>query len=115
MRLITSVLFPGMLIAECLLVSGCGKSRNGAAPPPTVVNGVNVDVPKLEQSITNKAVQATIGHVGYSLRYGDYAAARADLATLANTPGLTEEQKKIVSDLTEQLNRAISASLPPAR
>src|SRR5262249_41052021 len=85
------VLFPGMLVAVTMLITGCGKSKNGAAPPPTAVNGVNVDVPKLEQmqqSTTNKAVQATIGHVGYSLRYGDYAATRTDLATLANTPGL---------------------------
>jgi hypothetical protein len=111
----TSAFLLGTLVTGSLLVAGCGKSGKGAgAPPPTVVNGVSVDVPKLEQSITNKAAQATLAHVGYSLRYGDYASARQDLAKLASTPGLTEEQKKTVSDLTEQLKQAVSAS-PPAR
>ena len=46
----------------------------------------------------------------YGVRYGDYNKALAELDKLANNASLTEPQKKIVSEVTEQVKKAAASS-----
>jgi hypothetical protein len=45
-----------------------------------------------------------------SIRYGQFSEAVAELGKLANSPGLTEPQKKVATDMLEQMKSVIGIS-----
>ncbi len=104
------------LLAGVLALVGCGKPK---APPPPTVEGVALDIPKLREAFASATPELQGGamDVASSVRYGEYDRALAALAKLANAPGLTEAQKTIVSQVTEQVKQvaAKKAAAPPAR
>lgn len=103
----------GALAAGFLALAGCGQSQK--APPPTVINGVKVDLPKFNQAFVtvNPELQSSLGKVSMAIRYGQYPEAVAELEKLASNASLTEPQKKAATELLEQLKQV--ASQPPAR
>jgi hypothetical protein len=103
-----------VLLAGGLALTGCGKE----APKAPVMEGIAVDVPKLQEAFATASadLQNLVSEVTMGVRYRDYPRATAALAKLANAPGLTEPQKKILSDITEQLKQLASkASTTPPR
>src|SRR5229473_1952121 len=75
-----------------LLGAGCKKE-----PPPTAtVNGVTVDLPKLQQTFANapQDVIVLVNQVGFGIRYNDFIKALSALDQLSNNPNVTEPQKK---------------------
>jgi hypothetical protein len=105
------------LLASVLALAGCGKPT---PPPPPAQQGVTVDLPKLKEAFANASpdLQATVDQVirgvaDRGARYGQHREALAALDKLANTPGLTEPQKKIVSEVTEQIKQL--PAKPPAQ
>ena len=103
----------GVLAAGLLAVAGCGQSQK--APQPMDINGVKVDLPKFRQAFAtvNPELQSSLGKVTMSVRYGQYPEAVAELEKLANNPSLTEPQKKVATEVLQQLKQVVSQT--PAR
>jgi hypothetical protein len=111
----TTNLVSVILLAGTCLFLGCGKgSQNQAGPPPMMLNGVAVDMPKLVQAFPtpNPAVQGSLGKLAFGLRYADYSGAVAELGNIASQPDLTDAQRNLVSNVTEQVKLAISKAPP---
>ncbi len=93
------------LLAGVLALAGCSKEK-----PAPVMEGVAVDLPKLQETFSAAGADAqnAVSEVRMGIRYGDYARATAALNKLAGTAGLTEAQKKVVNDITEQVKQLAS-------
>jgi hypothetical protein len=100
-----------LLLAGGFALAGCGK---GEAPAPAG-QSATVDVPKLREAFANASpeLQASVAEVATSVRYGQHETTLAALAKLAANPALTEAQKKVVSEVTEQIKQL--AAKPAAR
>jgi hypothetical protein len=98
-------------LSACLLVvgSGCGKP---APPPAPQVDGVTVDLPKLNEAFVdaNRDLKTAATMVGFNIRYKKYEDALMALDKLANDPAVTEPQKKIVNDVIEQVKKLAGAA-----
>lgn len=92
---------------------GCNKSGN-ATPPKTDYYGVTVDWPKLDTEFVNgdPAVQDAAFMAKRHIRYERFPQALVELNKLAQNPGLSEPQKKVVSALIEQTKQVIAKGLP---
>jgi len=99
------------LLAGALALAGCGKAKTEAP----VQQGVAIDLPKLNEAFANATpeLQNSVMAVASGVRYGEHAAALAALDKLAKAPGLTDAQKKIVSEVTEQV-KAVASKAPAA-
>lgn len=104
-----------LLPSAVLLCAGCGKSDQ--TPPAPQVHGVTVDVPKLTQAFANAPEQTRtiVTQVGFNIRYTKYEDALKSLDALLNDPGLTPEQKKMVSQVIEQVKQLAGSSAAPAQ
>jgi len=103
------------LLGGALALTGCGKPK---PPAPPVQQGVTIDVPKLRAAFSTASpeVQASVVEASSLIRYGDYSAALTALAKVTNNPSLTEPQKAIVAQVTDQINQAASkVPAPPAQ
>jgi hypothetical protein len=103
-------LFPALIAAAFLLATGCGKSDK--TPPAPQMNGVTVDLPKLTEAFVNSSqeLKATETQVGFNLRYGKYEDALMALDKLASDPAVTEDQKKVVNTVIEQVKKLAGAT-----
>jgi len=101
--------FPGLIAAALLLAGGCGKS---SAPMAPQVNGVTVDLPKLTEAFANSSqeLKSTQTQVGFNIRYGKYEEALMALDKLASDPAVTEDQKKVVNIVIEQVKKLAGAT-----
>jgi hypothetical protein len=100
-------------LAGVLAVAGCGKKQT--APPEQ--QGTKLDLPKLQEAFSKATpeAQTLVTQVLGGVRYGQHAQALAALDKLANTPGITDAQKAIVTQVTEQVKQVMSkaAGAPP--
>ncbi len=104
-----------VLVAATLNLLGCGKSSKPPSPPVTV-NGTTVDLPSLGPALASAPaeVKTALSDAQFAMRYADYPRALADLNKIASNPSLTEDQKKSVNTVIEQLKQAASNSAPRA-
>ena len=100
----------GCLAAVCLMAAGCSKSEQ--APQAPDINGVTVDIPKLNQAFESATpeVKASVTQVGFSIRYGKYEDALMALDKLSSDASLTEPQKKVVAEVIEQVKKLAGAA-----
>jgi len=101
------------LASVALGFAGCKKEDK--IPDTQQVNGVAVEMPKLQQALsttTNDEVRRLVTEAGFNLRYGDYMKSMMALDQLANHPSLTAEQKKIVNDVIEQEKKLAGGGAP---
>lgn len=108
----------GIVAAIVLVAAGCGKSDK--MPPAPQVQGVTVDIPKLDEAFANASpeVKSTATQVGFNIRYQKYEDALMALDKLSNDPNVTADQKKVVSlliDETKKLANAAPAAAPAAQ
>ncbi len=98
--------------AIILAITACGRGK--IAGPPVALNGVSIDLPKLQQACgsSNPTVRNSIDKVRLSIRYADYRTALAELAKLANNSDITEAQKKTINDVSEQVKQAFASATP---
>ena len=96
------------VLASVVALAGCGKEE----PRTPVVEGVKVDLPKLQEAfaMATADLQNTVSEVTMGVRYSEYPRAFAALDKLAKAPDLTERQKKILSEVTEQIRQLASKS-----
>ena len=103
-----------ILTAGVLALAGCGKSSDSAPPPPVGMldfGGLQKAFPTPTPEIT-----ASLEKIRFSTRYRQYDVAMVELDKIAQTPDLTEEQKKVVNAAIEQVKVAISKlPAPPAQ
>ncbi len=90
--------------------AGCGKKGPdaGAQLKPMVVDGVDVDLPKLQASVDasgNADLQSSVRTVLMAFRYRQYDKALMEMEKLANDPGLNEQQKNIATNVFEQVKQ----------
>jgi hypothetical protein len=99
-----------ILAAALLAESSCSQGQK--APQPTIINGVKVDLAKFQQAFASASpeLQSSVSKVPLSIRYGQYAEAVAQLEKIANSPSLTEQQKKVAAEVLEQLKQVVSQS-----
>jgi hypothetical protein len=100
----------GVLTASLLMAAGCGKSDK--TPPAPEINGVAVDIPKLNQAFVDASpeLRQASTQVGFSVRYGKYEEALMALDKLANDVNINEAQKKVVNELIEQVKKLANAA-----
>ncbi len=93
-----------MLCAGVLALAGCSKKE----PAKPTVGGV--DVAKLQEAFATASpeLQQAASEVRMGIRYGDYSRAFTALTKLGSAPGLTDDQKKIVGEVTEQVKQMAS-------
>jgi hypothetical protein len=98
-------------LAGGLALTGCGKKQ----PPAPAPGGVTIDLPKLREAFATAGpdLQAALSEVNMGIRYGDYPRTFAALDKLANAPGITDAQKKIVGEVTEQMKALASKASTP--
>lgn len=110
----TTYLMMMLLLAGVVALAGCGKEK----PAATVMDGVTVDLAKLQEAFATASseAQTSVSEVRMGVRYGDYRRAFTALEKLASAPGLTEDQKKLVAQVTDQVKQVASkAPAPPAQ
>jgi hypothetical protein len=101
-----------ILTVGVLALAGCGKSDKQAT---TARVPGRVDLSQLQLQFPNPApeVSASLNKIRFSLRYRTFDTAGVELDKLAHLPNLTDQQKKAVDDVIEQVKAAINAV--PAR
>ena len=99
------------LLAGLLALASCNKPT----PPPPTQQGIALDLPKLKEAFASSGpeIQTQVATVLNGVRYEEFATALATLDKLAQTPGLTEPQKKIVTQVTEQVKQVASKAAAP--
>jgi len=104
-----------LALAFCVIaVAGCKKAPK--LPDSQEVNGVSVDLPKLQQAFVGAPpdVLNDVTQVAFGIRYGDYMKSLAALDKLSNNTSITEAQKKVVSDVIEQVKKVMGQGQAPA-
>jgi len=107
------------IVLACAVVSLSGCKKKQAAGPsaaPMNVEGVSVDLPKLQASIDatgNADLQSGVRSVLMDFRYRQYEKALMDIDKLANDTTLNEEQKKLAAEVLEQIKQ-VAQKAPPA-
>ena len=104
----------GVATVTLLTVAGCGKSDK--TPPAPQMQGVTVDIPKLNQAFENASqeLKTTSTSVGFNIRYGKYEDALMALDKLVNDPNVNEAQKKVVNQVIEEVKQLANAAPPAA-
>jgi len=96
------------LVCTMLCLAGCSKTAKTPSGPD--IGGVHVDSMSLQQAFATAPpeLQASASKVTMAVRYADYNNALAELDKLAAAPGLTDPQKKLVSDVSAQVKAVMA-------
>lgn len=107
-------LLVAILLAGVVSLVGCHKAK--APPPAPVAFNARVDLAKLQETLstnTDAEVQACLTRIASGLRYGyDFEAVMVELDKLNQNTNLTEPQKKVVSEVIEQVKQVINQPKP---
>jgi hypothetical protein len=100
-----------LLLAGVIAIAGCGKPKVQSP----VIDGTTIDMPKLREAFATAPpeINSTMAEINVGVRYRDYPRALTGLDKLANAPGLTDAQKKIVGVVTEQVKTVASKAGAP--
>lgn len=101
-----------VLLMATLSLVGCGKS--GKLQESQQVDGVSVDMPKLQAAFatsTNVELTRLVTEASSGLRYAEYVKALMALDQIASSPDATDAQKKMVTNVIEQV-KTLMAKAP---
>jgi hypothetical protein len=103
-------LLSGLVAATFIVSAGCSKGDK--TPTAPVMNGVSVDIPKLNAAFENspQQIRTTVNQVGFNIRYGKYEEALMACDKLVNDPGVTDAQKKVVNEVIEEIKKLANAA-----
>ena len=104
------IVWLGFCLALSLFPGACSKSDDASKLPPMQVQGMDVDIPKLSAQFAkaNPDLQQRVGAAVTKVRYTRYMQAMEDLDAVLTSPGVTEPQKKIVTQVMSQLKEVIA-------
>jgi len=103
----------GLVLAGLVVLAGPGCKKQEVHNAVPTVNGVKVDFPKLQHTFaqnTNRELQKTIIQVNTGLRYGKPMDALEAMDKLKSEPNLTDEEKKVVDEVLEQVKQVAEKS-----
>jgi len=113
-----NIVCAALLVSLVVGASGCKKKQEQrAATTPMVIEGVSVDLPKLSSLIEasgNADLQSAVGSVKMDLRYRQFEKALMDMEKLSGEATLNEEQKKVATDVLDQIKQ-VAQKAPPAQ
>ena len=106
----THVAFGAFCVAILLLAGGCGDSAQSDKLPPMQINGVNVDISQLttEFSKASPELQSGVNKGVTEVRYKRYLQGMMELDAVLNKPGLTDKQKKLLTQVIGQLKEVVA-------
>ena len=98
----------GLCLILLVTLAACSKAPSG--PQPTEINGVKVDLPKMQMAFANSSPDVMVGatEAMSRIRYGQYPEAVAALEKLSTNPGLNDAQKKAVTEVLEQMKQVVT-------
>jgi hypothetical protein len=104
------VVWRSFCLALLLLPGACGKSSQSGDLQPMVVEDVNVDLPKLGEEFIKAPpeLQTKVTAAVTKVRYKHYMEAMVSLDEVLNSPGLTDKQKKLLSEVISQLKEVVA-------
>ncbi len=118
----------GIALAGLVALAGAGCKKEEAKPKAPLYGGVQIDLPKLQAALGNvgqtpsgQNLNNVLAKIRFGIRYQNYVDALVALDKLKDDPSLNDAQKKIVSDVLEQVKQAAAnkekqaASQPPAQ
>jgi len=93
---------------------GCSKAPQASG---SVAEVDVLDASKFRPAFENSSpeVKAQVNQIMLAIGSSDYVGAMTQIETLTNAPGITEDQKKITADVSQQLQKKIAAAPPPAQ
>lgn len=94
---------------------GCGKSAK--LQESQQVEGESIDLPKLQAAFatsTNAQLAGLVTEAAAGLRYADYMKTMAALEQIAGSPDATEAQKKLTTNVIEQVKKLAAKAPAPA-
>jgi hypothetical protein len=97
------------LLAMALAPVGCSKQEY---PKAGQQQAVTIDVPKLKSAFATASpeLKALSDQAIGNIQYGrSYSQGLTQLDQLANAPGVTEDQKKVVAEVTDQVKKIMGA------
>ena len=95
----------GVLAATALCAFGCKKKQAAVTAPPITINGITVDLPQLELTLTNKDCQTDLSDIRSCFRYENYKRAQEDIERVASNASLTDEQKAAAAKVVDQIKQ----------
>lgn len=103
-NLTVSVLLAGLL---ALAGTGCHKQAASSEKPKTLAEGMAA----LQAALITASPQAHSNYYALYLgtRYSDFAKATTALQQIASDPSLNDQQKKLVSDVSDLVKQAATA------
>lgn len=100
-----------MLAAGLFTLTACNKPK---PPPVAEVGGVKLDLPQFQQAFSGSSqFDASVAKISMGLRYRQYPDVLKSLQSLANDPGLNDQQKKAVADLTDEVKQLMEKPPTP--
>jgi len=109
----------GTLLGALVAITTPGCSKGQPAQKSPTVSGVTIDMPKLQQAFANATdaeVRNQVTKVAFGIRYGKPLDSLMALDALAANPAVTEPQKKVVSEIIEQVKQlANQQAAPPSQ
>ena len=104
------IVWGGFCLALLLLPGACSKSDQSDKLAPMQIQGVNVDVPKLtaEFDTAPPELKSRVAQGVTRLRYQQYLEAMKELDAVLNTPGISDQQKQLLTKVLDQLKQVVA-------
>src|SRR5882724_7852739 len=95
------VVWGGFCLGLLLLPCACSKSSQSDKLPPMQIQGVNVDIPQLSAQFAKAApeLQSRVNEAVLKVRYNQYLQGMMVLDELLNSPGVNDQQKKLLTQV----------------
>jgi hypothetical protein len=108
------IVWGGFCLAFLLSLGACSKSSETDKLPPMELEGVKVDTPRLMAEFVNAPpeIQRRVNDAVTNVRYKKYLEAMMGLDEALKNPALTDNQKKLITQVIDQLRQVI-AKAPP--
>jgi hypothetical protein len=107
--------FCGVLVAAVIAsLSGCGKSEKATSTSGADVQVI--DATKLRPAFETAGadLKSLVNDTMMAIQGSDLVKALRNLDQLAANPAITADQKKVVTDLIEQLKKKLASTAPAA-
>ena len=102
-------------LTAALVISGCSKSDQPAAGTgPVTVTTINATQLRPAFGSPTPEVSTLLDNVMMAIRSSKYDEALTGLDALGKTAGVTDAQKKVLADLTDQIKKKAESQAPKA-
>lgn len=100
-----------LLTVSLFALVACKKTK----PPETVVvSGVTLNLPKFQEVFFGDPhFETTVSKISMGVRYHQYAEVLKGLQSMASDPAISEQQKQVVAELTEQVKQLMAQPAAP--